>query len=127
MTATRPLVILIGPPGSGKSSVGPLVAARLGVEFIDTDAEVGAAAGKPVSDIFIEDGEDTFRELERAAVTRALGQDSALRADQRWPAVVFSPFNAGWAASFDVSETGHDLTLRLHIGLTPARSTRLSE
>jgi len=81
VTVARPLVILIGPPGSGKSSVGPLVAARLGVEFIDTDAEVGAAAGKPVSDIFIEDGEDTFRELERAAVTGALGQDSALRAD----------------------------------------------
>ena len=42
------------------------------MEFRDTDAEVGAAAGKPVSDIFIENGEETFRELERAAVTSAL-------------------------------------------------------
>ncbi len=74
-----PLVILIGPPGAGKSAVGPLVAARLGVEFRDTDAEVGAAAGKPVSDIFIENGEKAFRELERAAVARALDERGALR------------------------------------------------
>jgi shikimate kinase len=69
--------VLIGPPGAGKSAVGPLLADRLGVEFADTDADVGAAAGKPPGDIFIENGEDTFREFERAAVTRALG---ALRA-----------------------------------------------
>ena len=69
----RPLVVLIGPPGAGKSAVGPLLADRLGVEFRDTDADVGTAAGKPVSDIFIEDGEETFRELERTAVTQALG------------------------------------------------------
>ena len=69
----RPLVVLIGPPGAGKSAVGPLLADRLGVEFRDTDADVGAAAGKPVSDIFIENGEETFRELERAAAINALG------------------------------------------------------
>ena len=66
-------MVLIGPPGAGKSAVGPLLADRLGVEFRDTDAEVGAAAGKPVSDIFIESGEQAFRELERSAVTTALG------------------------------------------------------
>jgi shikimate kinase len=75
-----PIVVLIGPPGAGKSEVGPLLADRLGVEFRDTDADIGAAAGKPVGDIFIEDGEDAFRELERAAVTRALGDQAALRA-----------------------------------------------
>ena len=80
MTAGPPLVVLIGPPGAGKSSVGPLVAARLGVEFRDTDADVGAAAGKPVSDIFIENGEDAFRELERAAVASALATGSELHA-----------------------------------------------
>jgi shikimate kinase len=73
-------VVLIGPPGAGKSAVGPLLADRLGVQFRDTDADVGTAAGKPVGDIFIEDGEDAFRELERAAVTRALGEQGALRA-----------------------------------------------
>jgi shikimate kinase len=66
-------VVLIGPPGAGKSAVGPLLADRLGVEFRDTDADVGAAAGKPVGDIFIENGEDAFRDLERAAAATALG------------------------------------------------------
>jgi shikimate kinase len=73
LTDRGSLVVLIGPPGAGKSAVGPLLADRLGVEFRDTDADVGAAAGKPVSDIFIENGEEAFRELERAAVTHALG------------------------------------------------------
>jgi shikimate kinase len=77
---TTPVVVLIGPPGAGKSAVGPLLADRLGVGFADTDADVGAVAGKPPGDIFIEDGEDAFRELERAAVTRALGEQGALRA-----------------------------------------------
>ncbi len=70
--AGAPAAILIGPPGAGKSTVGPLLAARLGTGFTDTDAEVEATAGKPVSDIFVEDGEPAFRELERAAVVRAL-------------------------------------------------------
>jgi len=72
--------VLIGPPGAGKSAVGPLLADRLGVEFADTDAAVGAAAGKPPGDIFIENGEDAFRALERSAVARALGDQGALRA-----------------------------------------------
>ena len=73
------LVILIGPPGAGKSAVGRLLADRLGVEFRDTDADVGAVAGKPVSDIFIENGEEAFRELERAAAARALDENGGLR------------------------------------------------
>ena len=73
MTPQGPLVVLVGPPGAGKSAVGRLLADRLGVQFRDTDAEVGAAAGKPVSDIFIENGEEAFRELERAAATGVLG------------------------------------------------------
>ena len=57
--------ILIGPPGAGKSTVGPLLAALLGVGFLDTDSVVEEAAGKPVGDIFIQDGEAAFRALER--------------------------------------------------------------
>jgi shikimate kinase len=64
--------VLIGPPGAGKSSVGTLLAAELGVPFADTDDLVAVAAGKPVGDIFVEDGEPVFRELERAAVARGL-------------------------------------------------------
>src|ERR1022692_3486885 len=71
--SAAPVAILIGPPGAGKTTVGQLLAARLGVGFTDTDAEVEATAGKPVSDIFVEDGEPAFRELERAAVELALG------------------------------------------------------
>jgi shikimate kinase len=68
-----PVAILIGPPGAGKSTVGALLAATLGVAFTDTDAVIEAAAGKPVGDIFIEDGEPVFRDLERTAVAKALG------------------------------------------------------
>ncbi len=69
---TAPVVVLIGPPGAGKSTVGLLLAQRLGTGFRDTDADVAAAAGQPVSDIFIDQGEQAFRDLERAAAARAL-------------------------------------------------------
>jgi shikimate kinase len=69
---TGPAAVLIGPPGAGKSTVGPLLAALLGVGFADTDDRVEAVAGRPVGDIFIEDGEAAFRALERAAVAAAL-------------------------------------------------------
>jgi shikimate kinase len=65
-------VVLIGPPGAGKSSVGSLLAGAMGVPFADTDTLVESAAGKPAGDIFVEDGEPVFREYERAAVARAL-------------------------------------------------------
>ena len=67
-----PAVVLVGPPGAGKSSVGKLLASRLGVPFADTDDIVARAAGKPVGDIFVQDGEQVFREYERGAVARAL-------------------------------------------------------
>ncbi|NRQ30601.1 shikimate kinase [Nonomuraea sp. NN258] len=66
--------VLIGPPGSGKTTLGRLLAERYGVGFRDTDADVEAVAGKPVADIFVEDGEERFRELEREAVRRALAE-----------------------------------------------------
>lgn len=71
-TATFPLVILIGAPGAGKTTVGEMLAKRLRTGFTDTDAVVEAAAGKPVSDIFVSDGEPEFRRLEREAVAAAL-------------------------------------------------------
>jgi shikimate kinase len=73
-TATGPVVVLVGPPGAGKSTVGGALAERLGVGFRDTDADVEAAVGKSIGDVFVEDGEDRFRELERAAVGAALGE-----------------------------------------------------
>ena len=70
--AVTPRVVLVGPPGAGKTTVGTLVAATLGLPFRDTDTDIEAVAGKPIPDIFIEDGEEHFRALERAAVADAL-------------------------------------------------------
>jgi shikimate kinase len=72
VTNRGPLIVLTGPPAAGKSAVGKLLAERLGAAFVDTDAEIEAAAGKPVGDIFVDDGEPAFRDLERAAAQRAL-------------------------------------------------------
>ena len=60
--------ILIGPPGSGKSSVGKSLAQRMGVEFADTDTIIEKKCSKSISDIFVESGEPYFREIERAVV-----------------------------------------------------------
>jgi shikimate kinase len=75
----RPACVIVGPPGAGKSTVGQLVAQRLGVPFRDSDGDIEARAGKPIPDIFVDDGEDHFRDLERTAVAEALdGFDGVL-------------------------------------------------
>ncbi|MDJ1132365.1 shikimate kinase [Streptomyces iconiensis] len=60
--------------GVGKSTVGEILAERLGVDCRDTDQDVARTAGKAISEIFLDDGEDSFRELERAAVRTALAE-----------------------------------------------------
>lgn len=75
-----PVVVLIGPPGAGKSTVAAALGRLLHLPVRDTDADVEAAAGMPVSDIFIEHGEPAFRELERAAVARALAEHAGVLA-----------------------------------------------
>ncbi|MGY1550101.1 shikimate kinase [Streptomyces sp. MN6] len=72
-------MVLTGPMGVGKSTVGQLLAGRLGVGFRDTDDDIVAAEGRAISDIFVEDGEPAFRALEKEAVRQALaGHDGVL-------------------------------------------------
>ncbi len=66
-------MVLVGPPGAGKTTVGEALARRWGVDLRDTDRIVEETQGRSVSDIFVQDGEGTFRALERAAVLEALG------------------------------------------------------
>ncbi len=65
---------LVGMMGAGKSAVGVELAARLGVRFVDTDAEVERAAGASVAEIFAREGEASFREQERAAIAAVAGE-----------------------------------------------------
>ena len=68
-------IVLIGPPAAGKSKVGKKLAKLLDKEFVDTDAIIVREHG-PITQIFAEQGEPYFRELERAAVREALAQDA---------------------------------------------------
>lgn len=86
------MLVLVGPPGSGKTTVGRVLARRLDVTFTDVDELIVARAGKSIADMFLEDGEDAFRALERQIVAEALasvdgvlalGGGSVLAADTR--------------------------------------------
>ena len=77
---TGPAVILVGVPGAGKTTVGEALAARLGVAFRDTDADVEAATGRTIADIFVESGEPEFRRLEADAVAAALAEHTGVLA-----------------------------------------------
>lgn len=77
---TGPRVVLVGPPGAGKTTVGLALATRWQLIARDTDSDVEAVAGKPVSDIFVEDGEERFRALEHEAVARALAEHDGVLA-----------------------------------------------
>ncbi|RKS09867.1 shikimate kinase [Nocardiopsis sp. Huas11] len=68
----RAIAVLIGSPGSGKSTVGRALADRLGVDLLCTDTEVERRAGRSIGDIFVEDGEEAFRALEREVVAQGL-------------------------------------------------------
>lgn len=75
-----PVVVLVGPMGAGKTTVAGLLADRWGLRVRDTDADVEAAEGRPISDIFVESGEAHFREREAAAVATALAEHGGVLA-----------------------------------------------
>ncbi|EFL30847.1 shikimate kinase [Streptomyces viridochromogenes DSM 40736] len=74
-----PLIVLVGPMGVGKSTVGQLLAERLGTGYRDTDDDIVAAQGRTIAEIFVEEGEPVFRAIEKQAVREALvGHDGVL-------------------------------------------------
>ena len=78
MTAVQ--VVLVGPMGVGKSTVGQLLAERLGVGYRDTDDDIVAEQGRAIAEIFVDEGEAAFRAIEKAAVRRALAQHDGVLA-----------------------------------------------
>jgi shikimate kinase len=68
----RPRVVLVGAMGAGKTTVGQELAAQWGTAFRDTDHDIEAVQGRSISDIFVDEGEQFFRDLERKAVAEAL-------------------------------------------------------
>jgi shikimate kinase len=74
-----PLIVLVGPMGVGKSTVGQLLAERLGTGYRDTDDDIVAAQDRTIAEIFVEEGESAFRAIEKQAVHEALaGHDGVL-------------------------------------------------
>jgi shikimate kinase len=124
---TRPVVVLVGPPASGKSTVMRRLARALQVHGRDTDSDVEAHEGATVAAIFAERGEAAFRELERAAVAEALethdgvlalGGGAVLDAETRrrlrayadaGGTVVFLDVSAGRVAARIASDTSRPL------------------
>jgi shikimate kinase len=77
---SRPTLVIVGPPGAGKTTVGRVLARRLGVAFADVDAMIEQRTGRAIADLFLEDGEDGFRTLERQVVAEALGSHDGVLA-----------------------------------------------
>jgi 3-dehydroquinate synthase len=78
MSSPTSRIILTGFSGTGKTAAGPLLAKRLGWELLDTDAIVEARAGKRILEIFADEGEEAFRELEAEALREACARDGTV-------------------------------------------------
>ena len=70
--------MLVGAPGAGKSTVGRALADRLGLDFVDVDAVIVQRVGKPIGDIFADEGEEAFRALEEQVTAELLDRPGVL-------------------------------------------------
>jgi len=109
-------VVLIGLPGSGKTTVGRLAAEQLQAGFVDIDAIIARREGKPITMIFAEKGEAAFREMERKEMETALGAA---------PAVV-AP-GGGWAAQPGAIEEARRSALVIYLRARPEMSAQRAE
>ena len=100
-------VWLVGLSGAGKSTVGPLLARRLGWAFVDLDADVAARAGAPIAEIFRRDGEARFRRLEAEATAGLAGRGGLVVAT-----------GGGWMARRDL-ERSWPGSVRVWLGVDP--------
>ena len=80
MSPAGPRVVLVGPMGAGKTTVAGLVGEAWGVPVRDTDADIVAAEGRSIGEIFVDDGEQAFRTIETAAVADALASHTGVLA-----------------------------------------------
>lgn len=108
-----PHLVLVGLPGSGKSTVGARLARQLGRTFLDFDVEIARREGMSIADIFAQRGEPHFREMEHALTTelRALGN------------MVLAP-GGGWAARPDTVALLRPPALLVYLRLSPAAALR---
>ncbi len=109
--ALLPHLVLVGLPGSGKSTVGRAVAERLGRPFLDFDLEIQRREGAPVAQLFAEHGEPWFRDQERA-LTRELASASGM---------VLAP-GGGWMANPRCYEALKDRALIVYLKVRPEKA-----
>ena len=103
-------LILVGLPGAGKTTVGPLIAAELGVEFVDVDTLIEERIGTPVATIFEDQGEEAFRAHERAFVADLVSGEAPM---------VIAP-GGGWVVQDKILESVAGLALTVYLEATPA-------